>query len=34
MWEISEVVTKFIYLMTKLVSPKDLGNIAHLGIYH
>ena len=33
MWEITEGVTKFIYVM-KLVSPKDLGNIAHLGIIH
>ena len=30
-WEISEEDVKFVYAM-KLVPPKDIGNIVHLGI--
>ena len=32
MWEISEGDTKFLYTM-KLVPPKDLGSIVHLGVF-
>ena len=33
MCEISEVETKFLRA-TKLVPPKDLGSIVHLGSFH